>query len=243
MKMVATTLLIVIGGPLLVVFVVLAGWAGWDLWQNRNDTFRYRLTVEVASGTTVYTGSGVIQVKMKIGGIVFSNVATPEVTGDAVVIEVPDHAPIFVLLSARNNVDWDAGIAFKVFRHWMPDQTGISTEQAFRQDTATLAHLREKVEIPPELYPTMAAFRDINRPASVYEVYPRSLSPPLDPGASIVAMTIEMTDAAVTEGTVARLLPWMGKMTDSYLDGSRLHHFDGSFANSLTSINFTKRGT
>ena len=65
--------------------------------RTATNTFRYRLTVEVASGTKVSTASGVIQVKMKIGGIVFSNVATPEVTGDAVVVDVPDHAPIFVL--------------------------------------------------------------------------------------------------------------------------------------------------
>ena len=54
--------------------------------------------------------------------------------------------------------------------------------------------------MPRDLYPLMVAFRDIARPASVYEVYPDDLSPPLDPGARVVSMTIEMTDAPVTYG-------------------------------------------
>ncbi len=83
-------------------------------------------------------------------------------------MEVPDHAPIFVLLTAKNNADWDAGIAFKVFRDRLPDPKGKSGPEVFRDNTATLAHLREKAEVPRELYPLMVAFRDINRPASVY---------------------------------------------------------------------------
>ena len=242
MNILARTLKIFISGPLLFVVLLLVGLGAWTAWQSRNDTFRYRLTVEVASGAEVYAGSGVIQVTVRptASWSLSSSAAVAKVTGDAVVVEVPDRPPVFVLLAAKNNADWDAGIAFKVFRDRMPDQTGISTRQAFRQDTATLAHLREKAEIPSDLYPLMVAFRDINRPASVYQVYPDDLSPPLDPGARVVGMTIEMTDAPATEGTVARLLPWVVDMP-GFLNGQRFST-SGALAGRLNATDFMKRG-
>ena len=152
-----------------------------------------------------------------------------------------DHPPIFVLLTAQKNVDWDSTIAFKLFRDRLPDHQGKSATEAARDDTAALVHLRAKAEIPPNLYPLMVAFRDIARPASVYQVYPDDLSPPLDAGARVVSMTIEMTDAPVTMGTVARLLPWAVDMP-GHLDGSKYGHPGTSFANSLTRLDFLKRG-
>ncbi len=57
-------------------------------------------------------------------------------------------------------------------------------------------------------------------------------------------MTTEMTDAPVTEGAVARLLPWMGEMTDKHFDGSRLHHFGGTFLlTALMQRQLHQRGT
>ena len=242
MNMVARTLKIFIGGPLLVVVLFLFGLGAWSAWQNRNDTFRYRLTVEVASGSKVYTASGVTQVKMHINGLIAQTAAWPEVTGDALVVEVPDRGPIFALLTAKNNGDWDANIAFQVFYDRLPDPKGKSGGQVFRDNTATLSHLREKAEVPRELYPLMVAFRDINVPAGVYEVYPRDLSPPLDPGGQVVRMTIEMTDEPVTGGTVARLLPWVDSLP-GHLDGAKYGRPGTSFANSLTRLDFRKRGT
>ena len=224
-----------------VVAIVVAG-IGYTLWARHETTFRYRLTVEVASGGLIYTGSGVIEVQIGIPIVALNGIAaTPRVTGDAVVVEVPHHPPIFVLLTAQKNSDWDSTIAFKLFRDRLPDHQGKSATEAARDDTAAMVRLRAKAEVPRESYPLMVAFRDINRPASVYQVYPGDLSPPLDAGARVISMTIEMTDAPVTYG-IEKRLPWLGTTITAYLDGDQYNTPGKSFANSVDISSFRKRG-
>ena len=223
-----------------IVLIAALGGTAWTLWARHETTFRYRLTVEVASGTKVFTGSGVIEVQIGIPIVALNGIAaTPRVTGDAVVVEVPHHPPIFVLLTAQKNSDWDSTIAFKLFRDQLPDHQGKSATEAARDDTAALVRLRATAEVPREFYPLMVAFRDINRPASVYEVYSDDLSPPLDPGASVVRMTIEMTDASVTYG-IENALPWLTNLGGT-LAGTEFS-FSSALPSRLGAPAFRKRG-
>jgi hypothetical protein len=218
------------------VAVLLVAAIVWFLWEsNRAPSFRYRLTVAVASGGETYESSGVIEVKVKLQEY-WSPPSVRYVTGDAVVIEVPDRPPVFVLMSARNNADWDAGIAYLIFRDRLPIPVPPRT------NAEALAALRETREIPRDKYPTFVAFRDLNRPDTVYEASPDDMSPPFDPGARVVRMAVEMTGDRPTF-QVDAVLPWISEFENRYLDGGRLHRFGGSFANSLTSVDFKKRGT
>jgi hypothetical protein len=110
-----------------------------------------------------------------------------------------------------------------------------------REKVRWLANSRAKAEVPSERYPMMVAFRDISRPASVYEVHPNDLSPPLDAGTRIVGMTIEMTPDPVTY-QVEQHLPWLGREITAYLDGSEYHFPGRSFANDVGVSDFRKRG-
>jgi hypothetical protein len=215
------------------VAVLLVAAIVWFLWEsNRAPSFRYRLTVAVASGGETYESSGVIEVKVKLQEY-WSPPSVRYVTGDAVVIEVPDRPPVFVLMSARNNADWDAGIAYLIFGDRLP----IPVQP--RTNAEALAALRETREIPRDRYPTLVAFRDITRPDSVYEVSPDNLSPPLGEGARVTNMTIEMTGETATTGIEARL-PWLIGMGGT-LDGEQ-HTFKNELSNKLGAPDFRKRG-
>ena len=159
-----------LGIIVLALVMLVAGYSWW----NSEPPIRYRLTVAIASGGKTYTGSGVIQVKMHFQEY-WSPPMLPHVTGDAIVVEAPDHAPVFALLRSKRNVGWDAQIPFDMFRDSFPKGSTL------REHVRTLARSQAKAEVPPDRYPTMVAFRDLDRPATVYEVYPNDLSPPLDP--------------------------------------------------------------
>jgi hypothetical protein len=205
--------------------------AGWWIWSARGDTFRYRLTVAVESNGEIYTGSGVIEVKMHFQEY-WSPPALPRVTGDAVVVEVPGRDPIFVLLTAKENVDWDASIAFKTFQDRFP------MPRTPRGDTRVLAALREKAEIPAKWYPILVAFGDASRPASVYEVNASDSSRALGVGSRVVRMSIEMTDEPVTYA-VDKILPWVSNL-GGYLDGEE-YSFINTLAGRLSARDFRKR--
>jgi hypothetical protein len=217
-----------------IVLVVLIGALGYA-WWNQGPKIRYRLTVTVESGGKAYTSSGVIEIKMLLQDY-WSPAVSHSVTGDAVVVSVPDRSPVFVLLTRPTDGDWPGSLPFEIFA----ESLGRSTP--LRDRAYALARMHDKVELPPTQYPTMVAFRDINDPKSVYEVFPDDLSPPLDKGAHLVGMTIEMTRDPVTY-QVEKTLPWLPTVYDQHLDGDRYHRFGKSFANSLSQADFMKRGT
>jgi hypothetical protein len=214
------------------VVIGMAAAAGYFYWQNRDPSFNYRLTVTVESGGQTYTASTVTRVRIKIQEN-WAPALVPIVTGDAVVVEVPGRSPIFVLMSAKTNVDWDSSLAFHIFQDRFP--VPLRT----RSNVEALVALRETREIPRDQYPTLVAFRDITRPETVYEVSPDNMSPPLDEGARVVSMTIEMTDDRVTY-QVEPLLPWLDEIRGNLLGKSIVT--TSELADNLGVASFRKRG-
>jgi hypothetical protein len=201
---------------------------------EQRTTNRYRLTATVESGGKTYTGSGVIQVRMHFQEYA-SPPALPRVTGDAVVVEVPGRSPIFFLLTSEWSVDWDSSIPYTVFQDQLPEPRSV------RGDVRFLAALRATAVIPPDRYPLIVAFRDLADPASVYEVFANDLSPPLDPPARVVSLTIEMTDERPTTGIVEEKLPWLVGF-ETALDGDPYQTTGSGFANRISRVDFVKRG-
>jgi len=208
-------------------------------WFGDENTFRYRLTVAVESGGEVYAGSSVIQVEVVRQELRLLSQTTwaSKVTGDAVVVDVPKHNPIFVLLSAKT-ADWDAAIAFKMFRQRLPNpRESVAT----RDNMQVMTALRETAEIPAELYPTIVGFGDLSRPETVYVLPPDDLSRALGSGSRVVRMTIEMTDDRVTTGKADDRLPWLAEIA-THLDGDPYQTTGKGLANTLSQLDFRKRG-
>jgi len=224
---------------LLVLAALAVAVVGYTIWGNYETTFRYRLTATVESGGQFYTGNGVIQVQIILQRLSFSGHASlPKVTGDAVVVDVPGRSPIFFLLSADGNVDWDANIAFTMFRQLLPDP---ARAKETAENISAMVRLEARAEIPRDSYPRMVAFEDVQRPASVYEVFPDDLSRPLDPGARVVSLTIDMTRDQVSTGIVEAKLPWLVTL-EAHLDGDPYQTTGSGFANTISRVDFVKRG-
>lgn len=187
-----------------VALVLLGAYSVYHLLANSEPPIRYRITATVESGGQTFSGSSVIEVRMH-----FQEYATPpalpQVTGDAVVVAVTGREPIFFLLTSDWSVDWDSSIPYTIFQDQLPEPRTV------RGDVRFLAALRETAVIPPDRYPLIVAFRDLADPASVYEAFANDLSPPLDPPARVVSLTIEMTDERPTTGIEDRL-PWLKGM-------------------------------
>ena len=203
-------------------------------WMNSEAPIRYRFTVTVASSGLTYSTSSVIEINMNFQEY-WSPQAIAHVTGDAMVIEVPGHAPVFVLLRAPKNADWAGSIPFALFRDRLP-AAGSSRER-----TRALLAVRDTATLRADQYPIMVAFRDIADAGSVYELAPNDLSPPLSPDARVVSMAIEMTRDGATY-QVEKTLPWLPDFHDRYFDGDRYERPGKSLANSLTKTDFMKRG-
>lgn len=110
--------------------------------------------------------------------------------GEAVVLEVAPGRYLFALLGDPS--------AFRVF---FP---GASKEKV----VAKLVKLRETREVPRRFYPVLVTFGDVSDPKTVMQVDPQDLAASFGPGVSLSAVTLEITEAPVTEGVVEGVLGW-----------------------------------
>jgi hypothetical protein len=98
---------------------------------------------------------------------------------------------------------------------------------------------REIRNVPPNAYPLLVTFTDINDPKSVLEVKPDNLAASFGVGYSLKSITLEITDEPVTEGKVEGVLGWLDKYYDKLLDGNRYSDAQNSnISNHLASGSF-----
>ena len=78
-------------------------------------------------------------------------------------------------------------------------------------------------------------FGDIADPASVRLVDPGDLGASFGPGVRLKAVTLEVTEEAVTEGVVEGVLGWLSEIMPNQLDGQRYETLGAKYplANSL----------
>lgn len=108
---------------------------------------------------------------------------------------------------------------FAVIESYKPSDVRMFGSSNSRiQDARKLRWMKgEPKEIPPEQYPMMVTFGDLNEPASVVEVEPFNLPASFGAGYRIKSYTLEITDEAVTEGRIKALLPWIGPYPEPLL--------------------------
>ena len=115
--------------------------------------------------------------------------------GEATVVDLGDGRYLFVLLgndSAQlreaHREAYDA--ATKGGGNWIPRWMNALERQTTPRP------------VPPEYYPLLVTFGDINDPASVRRVDPADLAATFGAGFGLREITLEVTDDAVTEGVV-----------------------------------------
>ncbi len=94
-------------------------------------------------------------------------------------------------------------------------------------------------EVPPEHYPLLVTFTDIDDPTTVKRVDPHSLAAAFGSDVWLKRITLEITDEPGTEGRVEEVLKWLNDYYGQKLDGSRYETIKAQnrFANSLSAGN------
>jgi len=116
------------------------------------------------------------------------------IEGEATMVDLGGGRYLFALLKGRD------GLVSQVFHDRLP------RDARPRALIGALAALRAKAPVPPEYYPLLVTFGDINDPASVRRVDPADLAATFGAGFALREITLEVTDDAVTEGVIEGVL-------------------------------------
>jgi hypothetical protein len=164
-------------------------------------TYRYRLTVAIDTPEGVRTGSSVIEVRTSLGVSAADPAGSQlfgKVTGQAVAVDLPDHKTLFALLTQPERPA-GTGAEDYAFAALMPPTKN------YAQALAEIRTKRNAAELPPDAYPILVWFRDINDPGSVEKVTPDDLAATFGPGYAVHNITAQITDDPVTKGIENRL--------------------------------------
>jgi hypothetical protein len=194
-------------GVLSVVLLMLTGCSPSETWNQR-----LTLVIETPQGEV--RGAVVQRIDWEgtgaIGTALFSGVdpssASVRVTGEALAVEVVPGRWLFALLKGgegwQGEPGLNAGFAIAVPRgHFAKSAEGVREIVGFPKD--------RPVELPREAWPMLVTFDDITKPETVREVDPEDLAAVFGEGVRLKAVTLEITEEAVTEGRVEGVLGWL----------------------------------
>ena len=178
--------------------VTLAGLSGCGLLSG-SSSYRFRMTIEVATPQGLKSGAGVMEVEIHkifpVPGISSTN--SGGMHGEAVVVDCPD-GPVFALLKKS---DSGQSLDVAVTQALAPDarfEKDGDYAAALRTLGGSFAHA--KAELPRADWPLMVRFGNIHDPKSVEKV---------DPVASgVMRIWVETTSDPVTVG-IEKRLEWL----------------------------------
>jgi hypothetical protein len=206
-----------------------------------SETWNQRLTLVIETPQGEVRGAVVQRIDWEgtgaLGTALFSGVdpssASVRVTGEALAVEVVPGRWLFALL--KGGAGWqgepglNAAFAIAVPRgHFAKSAEGVREIVGFPKDTP--------VEVPREAWPMLVTFDDIGKPETVRRVDPEDLAAVFGEGVRLKAVTLEITEEAVTEGRVEEVLGWLGDVWPNQLDGQRYETLGADYplANALS---------
>jgi hypothetical protein len=180
--------------------------------SKRLPTYRYRLTVEVDTPQGLRRGSSVIEVRT-VDQIAFpgpeAGIARTSVTGEAVAVDLPGGQTLFALLrNDAHSSNFPSQVIWEAYPPLVTPDAASALRALLKQDGLRV--------LAPRSYPTLARFRDIRNSASVVRVNPADLAASFGNNTRLRRITIELTDAAVSEG-IRKKLVWLSEFPEPSL--------------------------
>jgi hypothetical protein len=127
-------------------------------------------------------------------------------TGEAVVVEVTPGRYLFALLKGAGTTEYMGSVA----------AASIAGREGRVLDEALFSEVRDRrdrasgvIAVPEYQYPMLVTFDDITKPETVREVDPGDLAAVFGEGVRLKAVTLEITEEAVTGGRVEGALEWL----------------------------------
>jgi hypothetical protein len=172
-------------------------------------SFRYRISVDVASAKGVSKAAGVLEAWIVKQPIQIGDYGAYKagLRGEAVEISVGSR-PIFALIDPELSV-W-IGVNF------LGDLRDHSDKVADYRLLASRKMRGRTIELPREKFPRFAFFGDVADPTSAVRVDPDDLSTSVGVKGRVARMAVTLTDQAVTTGIV-NSLPWLPDQKGAFL--------------------------
>ncbi len=164
--------------------------------QDKHE-WHQKLTVVVDTPSGEVSGSSVVEVTATFGQLPMTDREVwYSLRGEATVVEVAPGRYLFALLGDSNERYYRA----------VRDQF----ENMDRGDwLKRIPDAKGVVTLEPKIYPLLVTFRDVDNPKTVRKVDPADISAVLGTGNRLERITLEITDAAITNGKVVQILNWL----------------------------------
>lgn len=179
----------------------------WAVVNKDRDSWRQKLTITVETPAGEVSASSVSAVRWRKQWIRWDGMGwSYDLIGEAVVVEVTPGRFLFALLKGAGTTEYMGSVA----------AASIAGREGRVIDGALFGEVQGKrgraagvIPVPEGQYPMLVTFDDIADPASVKLVDPADLAASFGPGVRLKAVMLEVTDEAVTEGVVERVLGWL----------------------------------
>ncbi len=205
---------------------------------------RYRMIVEVDDNGTVRKGSSVWSFALSKPMLALASPYGPKFAGEAVAVDLSGERTLFALVTDQEMLPERHFDRLKV-NSGSDRVANIRAIASHRGATAELSckavpkDARSYEAVDPQYdCPMLVTFKDIKDPTSVKRVDPQDLSASFGAGVKLKAITVEITDYAVTTG-IEKRLEWWRQYADKQLDGSR-YNDSRKFSNSLNRLSFSQ---
>ena len=175
---------------------------------DRGFEWHQRLVLEVETPDGVVSGGSVVAVRVwesMAPGDAYGSLGT-DITGEASFMEVAPGRYLSALLGGNST----PGLGLDLF--FSDPQPNVWERAELLEDMQG-----ETRVVPPERYPLLVTFTDIDDPASVKQVDPADLEAAFGPGVELKRVVLEITAEDTTQRRLRELLGWLGWSRQEFL--------------------------
>ncbi len=212
-------------------------------------TYRYKLTLNVATPDGVKSASSVVEIKSEVSGSFWHAGAADHVKGEALYLDLgPGRRPVVALIwrptelrERRTNTRWGevspSGLLISLMG--LTHKPDFDYQKDLINERRRMKSVKSVFEVIPEDLPDLVTFANVADPNSVMVVDAEHLDATLGPGVRWQSITIQIVDESVTRG-LEKHLPWL-KLVHGVenINGTPIQQYaPNQLANNLQRYNF-----
>ena len=202
----------------LVVAAVLVA-LGWVFFSQGRYSWHQRLTVAVETPTGEVSGSSVSAVSWRKHGSWWSVLGwSYDVTGEALVVEVTPGRYLLALMRGTVTTEYMGSVAPASIAG---REGRVLNLELFSELLSEVNYSSSRaagvIPVAEVWYPMLVTFDDITKPETVRVVDPENLAAVFGQGVRLKAVTLEITEEAVTEGRVEGVFGWMQNYPEAHI--------------------------
>ncbi len=180
-----------------------------------DESYRFRMTVEVETPDGLRAGSSVYEVTAGNRTALLPDMAdrNKSLRGEAVAVDLPNDRMLFALLKTDN-----------AFRSDLAHISMAALDPAYNNDwiesadrISSMEGTLSSAEVPLEDYPIFITFQNSQNPSSVRRVNARDMTEVFGEDFRLKRIVVQVTEDPVTTGIETKL-PWLPRVYD-YLSG------------------------